>query len=70
MSIKIQLCNIIIDIKDTDKLTYDKLHEITDTHRSQLVSIIKHQGKDVSVEVIEYVIKCLGGEVELHLRNI
>ena len=69
MSIKIQLCNIIIDMKDTDKLTYDKLHEITDMHRSQLVSIIKHQGKDVSVEIIEYVIKCLGGEVELHLRN-
>ena len=70
MSIKKQLCNIVIDLKDKDKaMTYAKLYEITKTHKSQLVSIMKHQGKDVSVEVIEYVIKCLGGEIELHLRN-
>lgn len=67
MSIKKQLCNIVIHIKDSESLTYDKLQEKTGVLRSQLVQIIVHEGKDVSLAVIEHVIKMLGYSTEVHL---
>lgn len=67
MPIKKQLCNIIIHIKDSESLTYNKLQEKTGVLRSQLVQIIVHEGKDVSLSVIEHVIKMLGYSTEVHL---
>lgn len=67
MSIKSQLCNIVITLKKDKNLTYDRMLVLGDGafHRSQLVSIIKHDGVSVSVSVIEDVIKCLGGDLSI-----
>ncbi len=67
MSIKTQLCNIVITLKKDKNLTYDQILDKGEGafHRSQLVSILKREGTSVSVNVIEDVIKCLGGNLSI-----
>jgi hypothetical protein len=67
MGVKSQLCNIVITLKRDNKLTYDQIVDMGNGafHRSQLVSILKHQGESVSVNVIEDVVKCLGGNLSI-----
>lgn len=67
MSIKSQLCNVVITLKDELKLTYDDILVLGEGsfHKSQLTSIINHEGVNVSVDVIEKVIQVLGGELSI-----
>lgn len=69
MSVKSQLCNIVRVLKSEQGLTYDEilLKCRGGLHKSQLTNIIKNDGFGVSVDLIEWVIKSLGGELEVHL---
>lgn len=71
MSVRTQLCNIVKDLKQEYKLTYDDIVTLGEGayHKSQLVSVIKHNGNNVSVEVITDIIDALGCSVEVHTRN-
>lgn len=66
-----QLCDWVAVIKEQRGLTYDKIVEICDggIHKSQLVSILKNEGKNVSVTTIADVIEALGGEIEVSLKS-
>ncbi len=67
MGVKNQLCNVVITLKREKGLTYDNILLLGEGafHRSQLVSILNNGGDNVSVGVIEDVIKCLGGELSI-----
>ncbi len=67
MNIKSQLCYEISVIKSSEGLTYDQLivQSGNVVLKSQLISILKHKGKNVSVEVIEKVLYGLGREVKI-----
>lgn len=67
MSIKIQMCNIIITLKKEKNLTYNQMLDKANGafHKSQLVSIIKNGGENVSVSVMEDVIESLGGKLSI-----
>lgn len=71
MSIKKQLCNIVKELKHDYSLTYDSILKLGrgGYHRSQLVSVLKHDGANVSVDVISDIINAMGGTIEIHLRN-
>ena len=71
MNIKKQLCNIVKNLKLEYSLTYDQMVTLGEGgfHKSQLSSILKSDGNNVSVEVIVDVLKSLGAEVELHEVN-
>ena len=68
MSIKSQLCEAIKYVKDQEGLTYDKLVERCGgvIVKSQLTSILKYDGLNVSVDTLEDVLRGLGRSVELH----
>ena len=53
MSVRSQLCNIVKDLKSEYNLTYDEIVTLGQGayHKSQLVSVMKHNGNNVSVEV-------------------
>ena len=67
MNIKSQLCYAVGVIKSSEGLTYDQLivQAGNVVLKSQLISILKHRGKNVSVEVIEKVLHGLGREVKI-----
>lgn len=69
MSVKSQLCNAIKKIKDEEGLTYDGLiiKSGSTLVKSQLTSILKYDGLNVSLDVIEDVIHGLGKEIEIHI---
>lgn len=71
MRLKEQLCNIIKNLKSELNLTYDQMVLLGEGgfHKSQITSILKHNGDNVSVDVIVDVIKSLGGEIEIHETN-
>ena len=71
MSVRVQLCNIVKDLKSEYNLTYDEIVTLGQGayHKSQLVSVMKHNGNNVSVEVITDIISALGCSVEVHTRN-
>lgn len=67
MSLKTQLCNIVITLKNDKNLTYDQIVANGEGafHKSQLVSILNNGGNNVSVSVIEDVIKSFGGKLSI-----
>ena len=71
MSVKSQLCNIIIDTKDEKNLTYDEILSLCSggLHRSQLSNILKYEGLNVSIDTIEFVLLKLGVIFEIQTRN-
>lgn len=71
MNIKKQLCNVVKNLKLEYGLTYDQIVLLGEGgfHKSQITSILKHNGDNVSVDVIVDVIKSLGGEIEIHETN-
>ena len=71
MNIKKQLCNVVKNLKLEYGLTYDQMVVLGEGgfHKSQLTSILKRDGSNVSAEVIMDVITSLGAEVELLETN-
>ena len=65
--LKKQLCDILIAIKDYDCLTYDNIIDLSDgyIHRSQLINIIKNEGKGVASDTIHTLLDKIGVEVEV-----
>ena len=61
--IRKQLCNICKTLKTTTGMTYDQILDkgCGAFHKSQLISIFTQNGMGVSIEVIEFVFNCLGG---------
>ena len=71
MNIKVQLCNVVKTQKSELNLTYDQIVILGEGafHKSQLTSVLKHDGHDVSVDVIVDIIHALGAEIELVETN-
>lgn len=71
MSIKTQLCNIVITMKNEQNLTYDDIIDSCQgsLHKSQLTNILKNEGCSVGLSKIEQLITNLGGKVEVCLRT-
>ena len=71
MNIKKQLCNVVKNLKLEYGLTYDQMVILGEGgfHKSQLTSILKGEGNNVSVEVVMDVIRSLGAEVVLLETN-
>lgn len=69
MSVKSQLCEAIKYIKDSENLTYDQLIMNSGgvVVKSQLTSILKYDGFNVSIDTIEDVLHGLGREIEVHI---
>lgn len=70
MSIRKQLCGVVISIKSDEGLTYDEMLEKCNggnvrLSRSQLSNILCNGGKNVAIELIERIIDKLGGEVSI-----
>lgn len=71
MNIKAQLCNIVKTQKSALGLTYDQIVKLGEGafHKSQLSSVLRHDGHDVSVDVIVDIIHAIGSEIELVETN-
>lgn len=73
MGIKTQLCKIVKSLKEENEMTYDQMVEFCKqgsqvmVHKSQLVNILKHDGDNVSVELMEYIIRKFDCHLEIHL---
>lgn len=65
MSIKSQMCNILIDYKRDEKLTYKQLQKKTDIGLTQLSYILKHNGEGVHINIIEDALNTLGFNLDL-----
>lgn len=58
------------NIKDSNRLTYKMIQEITGLNQSQISNILKHNGKSVSIDIIEKAIFDLGFIVEVDIYNL
>lgn len=69
MSVKSQLCEAIKHIKESEGFTYDRLIKTSGgvVVKSQLTSILKYDGFNVSIDTIEDVLHGLGKEIEVHI---
>lgn len=56
MKIRKVLSLQIIEMKEENKWTYEEMMDKFNVHRSQLINIIKHEGKSTSIELMERVI--------------
>lgn len=72
--VRMVLCNALIDVKRTNDYTYDLIVGRQNERgnlpltRKQLTNILKHNGKGVSVYVIEDILYTLGFEIEVMLK--
>lgn len=68
MNIRKRLCDIVKSVKEDRELTYDQIIELGNGafHKSQLTAILKHNGHNVSVDVVMDVLTSLGVEIEVH----
>ncbi len=68
--IREELVGYFNNIKDANKLTYKMIQEITGLNQSQISNILKHNGKSVSIDIIEKAIFDLGFFVEVDIYNL
>ena len=70
MSIRNQLCEVVLSLKDSQGLSYNDIISLckesdVSLSRPQLSYILCHRGKNISVELIEQVIGVFKGELSI-----
>lgn len=68
--IREELVEYFTNIKDSNRLTYKMIQEITGLNQSQISNILKHNGKSVSIDIIEKAILDLGFIIEVDIYNL
>lgn len=68
--IREELVEYFTNIKDSNRLTYKMIQEITGLNQSQISNILKHNGKSVSIDIIEKSILDLGFIIEVNIYNL
>ena len=68
--IREELVEYFTNIKDSNRLTYKMIQEITGLNQSQISNILKHNGKSVSIDIIEKAILDLGFIIEVDIHNL
>jgi predicted XRE-type DNA-binding protein len=68
--IREELVEYFTNIKDSNRLTYKMIQEITGLNQSQISNILKHNGKSVSIDIIEKSILDLGFIIEVDIYNL
>lgn len=68
--IREELVEYFTNIKDSNRLTYKMIQEITGLNQSQISNILKHNGKSVSIDIIEKSILDLGFIIEVDIHNL
>lgn len=67
--IREELVKYFTNIKDSNRLTYKMIQEITGLNQSQISNILKHNGKSVSIDIIEKSILDLGFIIKVDIHN-
>ena len=68
--IREELVDYFNKIKDSNRLTYKMIQNITGLNQSQISNILKHNGKSVSIDIIEKAILDLGFIIEVDIYNL
>ncbi len=68
--IREELVGYFNNIRNANMLTYRMIQDITGLNQSQISNILKHNGKSVSIDIIEKAIFDLGFTIKVDIYNL
>lgn len=68
--IREELVDYFNNIRNANMLTYRMIQDITGLNQSQISNILKHNGKSVSIDIIEKAILDLGFTIKVDIYNL